>query len=81
MKEEEDYPIGSIVRIVKDSRFYRQGQPSNPIDITGKIVGNDGFNSLNYKVIWNNKRDNRYSKSDLELVVKQPEINNTYPIY
>lgn len=63
------FTINQKVRIRKDSKYYGIDN-SNPKDIEGKIIRIYDYDSdvLNINVLWDNKKENVYNESDLELI-------------
>jgi len=60
---------GLRVMISKDSRWYREGDEWNPINIIGTIYRvNFGWGSR-YSVKWPNGKTNGYSEEDLDVIL------------
>ena len=79
--------------IRKGSPYYYPGDSSNPQNVEGTIVVNDGRAAYCYKVNWDNGTNNAYRVGDLDLIsapdakfkvgdkVKVTKRGNTYSSY
>jgi hypothetical protein len=71
--EEIDIPnklVGLRVILSPKSKFYGEGDDSNPIDVEGTITEEETHdNELTIMVDWDNGEFNSYAPSDLDLVV------------
>ena len=75
MGESYHFPVGTAVRIRKDSCYYGEDSINNPADLTGTII--EG-NRSRYLVLWPTGEDNSYSHEDLELA---PEVVTNYEVF
>ena len=62
----QEIKVGDRVRISKDSEYYRDGQESNPKDVTG-TVSEEEEDEYCYRVDWDNGESNTYRINDLYL--------------
>ena len=71
-----DIPIGTKVKLVQESRYWRENRPNNPQNVIGTVIdyhgnGEDSKQStttLDYEVDWSNGNHNTYHITDLEVV-------------
>lgn len=71
-------PIGTIVRIKPDTRYYGQNYSGNPSNINGIVTEHRPLGN-SHIVTWDNGKTNVYDFDDLEII--DSVITNTYPVW
>ena len=72
----QEIKVGDRVRISKDSIYYKDGQESNPRNVTGTVNSVGASYSLNIHVKWDNLRSNSYNVKDLYLYSEKDKKSN-----
>ncbi len=67
----KEFKLGDTVRINKDSQYYREGDSTNPIELTGKVTQLTG---LHIAVLWENNKSNGYVATDLDHFMDNQKI-------
>lgn len=72
------FKVGDRVRIRPDTRFYMEGDKSNPIHEVGTIdfVGEPELNELNISVKWDGGITNSYDETDLIFVNSHSRVGD-----
>jgi hypothetical protein len=74
-----EFKIGDRVRIKEGTRFYNDGELSNPMcEGTVYSISDSLDLDLNIRIFWDNRLYNVYTAKDLELVSNTP-INTKMP--
>jgi len=71
----QEIKVGDRVRISKDSEYYKDGQASNPKNVTGTVTSiSSGMLKIHVK--WDNLRSNSYNVKDLYLYSEKTKKSN-----
>lgn len=65
--ETPEFEVGDRVQIAEGSEYYREGDPSNPVGVSGTVDSTYTYQSLPLGVQWDNGEHNAYRASDLVM--------------